>query len=141
MDRIKAATAKIDELKKSRPEGRDPDRAGRAVARLLGVNPYHVSTLLNKGRLTPTMHRALIKRGYLEAPTELVPTEPCWCGVVHPVGWCIYEEGPPIKPKPPGPARKRRPRFSAAADDPALAFQQIEKYYPGQFLLLEEEQT
>ena len=31
--------------------------------------------------------------------------------------------------------RKRRPRFSVAADDPAMAFEQLEKYYPGEFFL------
>jgi hypothetical protein len=31
--------------------------------------------------------------------------------------------------------RKRRPRFSLAADDPEMAMKQLEKYYPGTFFL------
>lgn len=136
MDRLEAATAKIKELKKGLPAGK---QSWRGVCRLLGnekpLNPYHINRLIRHGKLTPTLDRVLIKHGHLDPPAELIPTEPCWCGAVHPVGWCILEEGEPIKPTPAGKKRKRKRRFSVAAYDPDLALKQLEKYYPGIFLL------
>lgn len=134
-DIVDAAVAKIEEIRESLPADEQSDYR---VAQKLDVNSAHL-TKLDEGRLSPTLYSALVREGHLEPLPNPIPTLPCrHCGQVHTVPWCAEEEGEPIKPKKSTVKRrqrKRRPRFSVAADDPELAMRQLEKYYPGVFTL------
>ena len=104
------------------------------AAKVLGINSAHLSHLLGqRAHLSIKLDAALVRAGGLPAHSEPVLADPCPdCGELHTVDWCIVSHGDPIQPRPSN-GRVRRPRFSAAADDPAMALVQIDKYYPGVF--------
>lgn len=110
------------------------DSSKEDVADYLELNSAHISHLFNHDYLTPALERELIRARVLEPRPEPIPVEPCLeCGEVHIRAHCPHKRA----------QRKRRPRFSVAADDPAMALQQLEKYYPGMFSLnaLEEKEN
>jgi hypothetical protein len=112
-------------------------RSHAELARRLGLNSSdHISILFRESHVTPTLDRLLVKLGKIEPMPQPVPVIPCMeCGKPHTVGWCVTEHGEPKQPGPKRAQRKRRPRFSVAADDPEMALQQLEKHYPGRFFL------
>ncbi len=104
------------------------------IAKALGLNSAHISHLLGqRTHLSHKLDAALVRAGGLPAHSDPVLADPCPdCGQLHAVDWCVVTHGKPMQPRPAS-KRIRRPRFSAAADDPKMAMDQIEKYYPGLF--------
>ncbi len=126
-DEISGLLAEIPSKKRSHAE----------LARRLGLNSSdHISRVFRESHVTPTLDRLLVSLDKIEALPQPVPVIPCVeCGKPHTVGWCVTAHGEPKQPRPKRNQRKRRPRFSVAADDPAMALEQLEKHYPGRFLL------
>ena len=125
--RKKAARTAIRRLVRHRPIGH---QSQKQVADLMGINSAHISHLFMRDYLTPALERGLVQVKALPPRPDPIPTEPCQeCGEVHVKNHCIYKRA----------GRIRRPRFSVAADDPGMALQQLEKYYPGMFILEEKE--
>ncbi len=126
VSRIKAAKTAIRRLTLRQPFGQ---QSAKRVADLMGINSAHISHLFMRDYLTPALERGLVQVKALPPRPDPIPTEPCLeCGEVHVKNHCIYKRA----------GRIRRPRFSVAGDDPDMALQQLEKYYPGMFSLREE---
>ncbi len=104
-----------------------PNRqTARQIAISMGLNSAHISHLLKYDYLTPALERGLIIKKALAPRKDPVPVEPCLeCGEVHIKIHCPYKRA----------QRKRRPRFTVAADNPEMVLQQLERYYPGMFSL------
>ena len=135
--RVVAAKTAVGIILAELPEN---GRSYNQVAKTIGLNTSaHLTWLVRDSYMSPTLETRLIIMEFLEPPPDPFPTAPCEiCGEVHKLDWCTHYYGSPTKP---GTTleqrtkRKRRPRFSVAADDPMLAFRQLEKYYPGLFNL------
>ena len=128
-----AVLAAIEELPAER-------RSMNQLAIKLGLaSSVHLTWLLRDGDLTPMLERTLVFNELLEPRPEPVPTEPCHiCAEVHRLDFCTHIFGEPATPKSTKQQRAqriRRPRFSVAADNIEMAQAQLEKYYPGVFIL------
>lgn len=124
--RIKAAKRACQRLTMQMPQA---EQSLEGVSRFINLNSAHISHLFMRDYLTPALERGLVQVKALPPRPDPIPTEPCQeCGEVHVKAHCIYKRA----------GRIRRPRFSVAGDDPEMALQQLEKYYPGKFSLREE---
>lgn len=124
--RVKAAKQAVYFLVDTLPLA---ERSMKRVANLMGINSAHISFLVNHDYLTPALERGLILVNALPPRPDPIPVEPCQeCGEVHVLVHCAYKRA----------QQKGRPRFSVAANNPEMALQQLERYYPGMFILMEE---